>query len=105
MDSKNTFFQNENKFVVGKHYETLCVKSPQYNSSNVVDFEKCDEVGTIIPNTEFFLGKYVSSKHYGYGDNAVRYDYFINENGEKITNTLNYDGTTRYREVMYIEKK
>jgi len=90
---------------VGKNYETLCVKSPQYNTSNGVDFEKCDEEGTIIQNTENFLGKYVSSKHYGYGHNAVRYDYFINENGEKITNLLKYDGTTRYREVMYIEKK
>jgi hypothetical protein len=97
-DNKQKFFQDEKKFVVGKAYETLRVKSPQWGTYSV-DLEKCDEIGTIIPNTEQFLGKYVSSQNYGYGDNGGRYDYFTNEKGETISHCLNYDGTTRYREV------
>jgi N-acetylneuraminic acid mutarotase len=45
------------------------------------------------------LGKYVSSVYIGYGDNGTRYDYFINAKGKEIMHCLNYDGTTRYREV------
>jgi hypothetical protein len=97
-DKKNNFFQHEKKFVVGKAYETLNVQTPRYGTypSNL---ETCDEIGSIIPNTEKFLGYYVSSKNVGYGDNGTRYDYFINVEGKEITHCLNYEGTTRYREV------
>jgi hypothetical protein len=97
-DSKQKFFQDEKKFVVGKVYETLRVKSPPWGTYSV-DLEKCDEIGTIIPNTEKFLGKYVSSLNYGYGDNGGRYDYFTNAEGKEIGHCLDYNGTTRYREV------
>ena len=90
------FFQNEKKFVVGKTYETIRVQTPPWNPHNI---EPCDEIGKIIPNSQLFLGTYVSSEHYGYGDNGGRYDTFINKNGEKIYHYLDYDGTTRYREV------
>lgn len=103
-ESKSSkFFQNEKKFVVGKYYETLRVQSPPYRG--YIDLETCDEIGTIIPNSEKFLGKYVSSQHYGYGDNGTRYDYFINEEGKNITNCLEYDGTTRYREVSSMDER
>ena len=97
-DDKPKFFQDEKKFVVGKVYETLRVKSPPWGTYSV-DLEKCDEIGTIFPNTEQLLGKYVSSQNYGYGDNGGRYDYFIDDKGETKGHCLNYDGTTRYREV------
>jgi hypothetical protein len=97
-DNKPKFFQNEKKFVVGKAYETLKVQTPRWGTY-VSNLETCDEIGTIIPNTEKFLGYYVSSQNYGYGDNGTRYDYFTNEKGETITNCLDYDGTTRYRKV------
>jgi hypothetical protein len=96
-NTSNKFFQNEKKFIVGNYYETLRVKTPPYLGYS--DLEICDEIGTIIPNSNKFLGKYVSSQHYGYGDNGTRYDYFINKKGENITNYLEYDGTTRYRDV------
>ena len=96
-NTSNKFFQNEKKFVVGNYYETLRVKPLPYRG--YLDLETCDEIGTIIPNSDKFLGKYVSSQHYGYGDNGTRYDYFINREGENITNYLEYDGTTRYRDV------
>jgi len=92
------FFQNETKFEVGKTYETLGVKTPPYGTYKVT-METCDEVGTIIPNSERFLGKYVSSQKFGYGDNSNRCDTFINDKGEYINNYLNYDGSTRFREV------
>jgi hypothetical protein len=95
---KPNFFQIEKKFVVGKSYETLRVKTPPWGTY-VSNLETCDEIGTIIPNSEKFLGKYVSSQRYGYGDNGGRYDYFTNIKGETITNCLDYDGTTRYRKV------
>jgi hypothetical protein len=97
-DNKQNFFQDEKKFVVGKAYETLSVQMPRWGTYSV-DLEKCDEIGTIIPNTEQFLGKYISSVHIGYGDNGTRYDYFTNTEGKEIMHYLNYDGTTRYREV------
>jgi len=93
------FFQNEKKFVVGKLYETIRVKSPPYSSNYVFDIETCDERGTIIPNSELFLGKYVNSQRYGYGDNSGRCDQFINNEGQQVSHYLDYDGTTRYREV------
>ena len=95
MDIK--FFQNEKKFIVGNKYSTLRVKTPPYNPK--VSIEKCDEVGTIIPNSETFLGKYVESMSYGYGDGGGRCDYFINNDGVTITHHLDYNGTTRYRDV------
>lgn len=101
MEQIHKFFQSEKKFVVGKTYETLSVKSPPYNKNNYVyDLETCDEKGTIIPNTELLLGEYVESYTYGYGDNGGRCDYFINKEGIKISNYLDYNGTTRYREVQ-----
>jgi hypothetical protein len=96
---KPKFFQNEKKFVVGKSYETLRVQRPRFGTYEY-NLETCDEIGTIIPNSEKFLGTYVSSQNYGYGDNGGRYDYFTNENNETITNCLDYDGKTRYREVQ-----
>jgi hypothetical protein len=96
-NTSNKFFQNEKKFVVGNYYETLRVKTPPYRG--YLDLETCDEIGAIIINSEKFLGKYLSSQHYGYGDNGTRYDYFINKEGVNITNYLEYDGTTRYRDV------
>ena len=97
-DNKPKFFQNNKKFVVGKAYETLNVQTPRWGTYDS-NLETCDEIGTIIPNTEKFLGYYVSSQNYGYGDNGGRYDYFTNEKGETISHCLNYEGTTRYREV------
>jgi len=95
---KPKFFQNEKKFEVGKSYETLSVQTPRWGTYES-NLETCDEIGTIKPNSEKFLGRYVSSQNYGYGDNGGRYDYFINEKGENVTNCLDYDGTTRYRMV------
>ena len=97
-DEKPKFFQNEKKFVVGKAYETLNVKTPRWGTYDC-NLENCDEIGSIIPNTEKILGYYVSSQKYGYGDNGGRYDYFTNEKGETISHCLDYDGTTRYRKV------
>ena len=97
-DNKQKFFQNEKKFFVGKAYETLKVQTPRWGTY-VSNLETCDEIGTIIPNTEKFLGYYVSSQNYGYGDNGGRYDYFTNKKGETISHCLDYDGTTRYRKV------
>ena len=91
------FFQNDKKFVVGNTYESLRVRTPPYNSNISIDI--CDEVGTIIPKTELYLGRYVSSSHYGYGDNGGRVDYFINDQGQEVSHYLDYDGTTRYRRV------
>jgi len=97
---EQNFFQNETKFIVGETYETIRVKSPPYNSQTwVFNPETCDEIGTIIPNSELLLGKYISSQRYGFGDNSGRCDNFINENGDTISNYLDYDGTTRYRLV------
>lgn len=95
MDIK--FFQNEKKFIVGNNYSTLKVNSPRY--TGLVPIEKCDEVGTIIPNTELVLGKYVKSEYYGYGDGGGRCDTFINNDGLTITHYLDYYGTTRYRDI------
>jgi hypothetical protein len=97
--NKPKFFQNEKKFVVGKSYETLRVQTPRWGTY-VSNLETCDEIGSVIPNSEKFLGKYVSSQKYGYGDNGGRYDYFTNEKGETVTNCLDYDGKTRYRTVQ-----
>jgi hypothetical protein len=102
MNQVQKFFQNEKKFVVGKTYETIRVQTPPWkphNGSYLHNLETCDEIGTIIPNSELFLGKYVSSQCYGYGDNGGRYDNFINNKGQEISHYLDYDGTTRYREV------
>ena len=96
------FFQNEKKFVVGQWYETLRVETPRWGTY-ISNLETCDEIGTIIPNSEKFLGKYVRSLNYGYGDNGGRYDYFINKKGETITNYLDYDGKTRYRIKSFID--
>jgi len=99
----NKFFQNEKKFVVGKWYETLRVISPPYGT---YESEPSDEIGKIIPKSEQFLGKYVKSVNYGYGDNGGRYDYFQNINGESVTYMLAYDGKTRYREISdYIDNR
>jgi hypothetical protein len=95
-EKQSKFFQNEKKFRVGKHYNTLRVKTPRWEGR----VEQPDEVGTIIPNSEKYLGMYVSSEHYGYGDGGGRYDYFIDETGKKITHSLDYDGTTRYSETQ-----
>jgi hypothetical protein len=81
-------------------YETLRVNSPPYGTY-ISNYETCDEIGKIIPNSEKFLGKYISSQTYGYGDNGGRYDYFTNEKNEIISNYLDYDGKTRYREVQF----
>ena len=94
--SNQKFFQNESKFVVGKSYETIKVRAPY---RGYTDIATCDEYGDIIPNSSLFLGKFVSSWHYGYGDNSGRRDTFINNSGQEITHYLDYDGTTRYREV------
>jgi hypothetical protein len=102
LDTKK-FFQNEKKFKVGEFYETIMVKSPPYNST--VNIENCDEIGTIIPGIPLYLGKYVTSKYYGYGDNGTRCDYFINNKGEMISHYLCYEGTTRYRKISFIENR
>ena len=94
--NEKKFFQNEKKFVVGKCYETVRVETPRYGTY-VSNIETCDEIGTIIPGSEKILGYYVSSKHYGYGDNGGRIDTFKNFNGETIVHYLDYDGKTRYR--------
>ena len=97
--NENKFFQSETKFVQGKIYETIRVDSYNFPYESI---ENCDEVGRIIPNTELLLGRYVSSYHYGFGEGGGRCDHFINDKGEKISYHLNYDGTTRYREVQPI---
>jgi hypothetical protein len=99
---QENFFQSEKKFVVGVYYETLRVKSRYIPN---IPLGKCDEVGTIIPNSEKGLGRYVRSQCYGWGDNGGRYDYFINDKGIEISNSLDYDGTTRYRQMKYIESR
>jgi hypothetical protein len=96
--SCNKFFQNESKFKVGNYYETLRVKNLQYGTYKF-DLNTCDEIGTIIPQSEKFLGRYVKSEHLGYGDNGTRVDTFINDEEIEITNYLDYDGSTRFREV------
>jgi hypothetical protein len=93
------FFQNEKKFVIGDTYETLRVRSPPYDPKVKIPIDICDEVGVIIPKSEIYLGKYVDSARYGWGDNSGRIDYFINDQGEKVAHYLEYDGTTRYRRV------
>jgi len=93
----SNFFQNEKKFVVDNTYEALRERTPPYNPKISIDI--CDEVGSIIPKSELYLGKYVSSCHYGYGDNGGRVDYFINDQGQEVSHYLDYDGTTRYRRV------
>ena len=104
LNKQNNFFQNEKKFVVGKWYETLRVRTPKWGTYDS-NLETCDEIGTIIEGSAKFLGKYVSSQCYGYGDNGGRYDYFTNEKGETTSHCLDYDGTTRYREVtLYIDE-
>ena len=97
-NNNNKFFQHEKKFIFGKAYETLLVKTPPYGKHNY-NLETCDEIGNIVPNTEKFLGYYQSSAHVGYGDGGTRYDYFTNKKGEIVMNYLNYEGTTRYRKV------
>jgi hypothetical protein len=100
----NKFFQNESKFKIGHYYETLRVKNLPIGSYKF-DLYTCDEVGTIIPNSEIFLGKYISSLSIGYGDNGTRCDTFINDDGKEINHFLDYDGTTRYREVKRLDDK
>jgi hypothetical protein len=95
-EKQKKFFQNEKKFVLGKSYETIKVIA-KYRG--YTDLETCDEYGDIVPNSELFLGKYVSSYNYGYGDNGGRRDEFINNEGKQVYHYLDYDGTTRYREV------
>ena len=99
------FFQNENKFIVGKTYETIRIERCQYtNYAN--NMHILDELGLQIPNSELFLGKYVSSYNYGYGRNSGRCDIFINNKGEQISNHLDYDGRTRYRQVKdYMDER
>ncbi len=103
INTMQRFFQSEKKFIVGQWYETLGVHMPKWGTY-VSNLETCDEIGNIIPNSEKFLGKYVCSARYGYGDNGGRYHYFTNEKGQPITNNLDYDGTTRYRRVIVNER-
>ena len=98
MENNTKFFQNEKKFVVGQAYETLDVKTPTWGTYEC-NYEICDEIGTIIPNSEKFLGYYVSSQHFGYGDGRTRCDYFTDKDGKPVSNYLKYEGTTRYRKV------
>ena len=72
--SNQQFFQNENKFVVGKHYETLCVKSPPYNSSNVVDFEVW---GTGHPIRQFLFANDIVSAVFKIIDEDIRFGNII----------------------------
>ena len=103
MSIQKPFFQNESKFIVGNTYETLRVNHVPYNRFNT---QLSDEVGTVIPNTSIFLGKYVSSYSYGHGDNGGRCDTFISTNGKQVSNYLDYDGTTRYREIKtYMDER
>ena len=97
-EKENKFFQNEKKFEVGEVYETLDVKSPRWGTYEP-NLETCDEIGAIIPNSERFLGYYVSSKYFGYGDGGTRCDYFTDKDGNPVSNYLKYEGTTRYRKV------
>ena len=95
------FFQNEKKFVVGNIYETIRVKDNNYHSSKQPGYsiETCDEFGDVIEGSELYLGKYVKSWRYGYGDGGGRCDTFTNNNGVDVSHYLDYDGTTRYREI------
>ena len=99
------FFQNERKFIVGKTYETIRIEiCPYTNYANTMHI--LDELGVQIPDSEIFLGKYVSSYNYGYGHNSGRCDIFINNKGKQISNYLDYDGRTRYRQVKdYIDER
>jgi hypothetical protein len=103
MSNPNKFFQNESKFIVGNTYETLRVNQGPYNRFNT---QPCDEVGTVIPNTCILLGKYESSYSYGHGDNRGRRDTFMASNGQQVSNYLDYDGKTRYREIKsYMDER
>jgi hypothetical protein len=99
----NKFFQYESKFVVGKRYETLRVKKiyVDYISMKQIPDGAWDECGTIIPDSVKPAGIYVRSKSWGFGDNHTRDDYFLDEKtGKEIMYTLEYDGSTRYREIV-----
>ena len=101
--NSNIFFQNESKFKYRHTYSTIRVKIPPYNPN--ISLTKCDEVGTIIPNTERLLGRYICSQYCGYGDGGTRYDYFLDYKNNLITNILDYDGTTRYIQLFDLESR
>lgn len=89
------FFQNERKFIVGKCYEKLRVNRGFLIN---IPIELSDEQGDIISGSNVYVGEYVRSNNTGWGDNRTRYDYFILDGIENVT-VLDYDGTTRFREV------
>ena len=92
--AQNRFFQNESKFVVGKCYEKIRV-------NDIFTFGRpvgtTDESGTIVPGSNVYVGEYIKSVNSG-SNNFTRYDYFMLDGVENISR-LDYDGTTRYREV------
>ena len=93
------FFQTESKFVRDKCYETLEVDNPYVPGRPI---ELSDEYGTIRPGSIKYVGKYISSFHMGVRDSHTIIYEFLNDDFDppkKIRVELNYDGSTRFREV------
>ena len=103
LSNSNNFFQNEIKFKYIHTYLTIKVNTPPYNLN--IPLTKCDEVGSIIPNTERLLGRYIRSEYCGFGDGGTRYDYFLDYKNNIITNILDYDGSTRYVQLFDLESR
>ena len=52
-------------------------------------------------NSLQYLGKYIKSERYGYGDGGGGAEHFDN-NGVKIQIVYDYEGRTCFREVPYV---
>ena len=98
-----SFFQDEQKFIIGQKYETLNVDD-KTNLGNIQEYLNrpkgtTDEYGIIRKNSIKFVGTYIKSICEGYRDNSTRHDFFQLNNTEIII-TLDYNGSTRYREFI-----
>lgn len=93
--SNTYFFQNENKFIVGLCYEKINV---DYTWNPHIPLDRSDEYGDIIPETNVYVGKYIKTIIGGFNDGRIRKDYFDLNGVENIV-FLDFDGSTRYRQV------
>ena len=99
--SKNKFFQNNDKFIVGQFYEKVQVEVTDYEITRT-PLKIEDEIGRIIPNSSVLLGQYVKSYFSGIWKRRCRCDCFIGKNGREIIHELTRYNmkTIRYRRVM-----